>query len=153
MQPGPVRCRFPRSARILSTEDFGVILKSACSIRIGRGSASACALARGPAGRVRLGFTVGKSNVPLSVNRSLVKRIMRECARKELPALREECLAGNTGLDISLRWRAPLKGVGKTVTLSEAKAAVRGSTEACLEQVRRSVGAASRRAERCRQGS
>lgn len=52
-------------------------------------------------GRVRIGVTVGKRLAPQSVQRSLVKRILREAARHALPALRGH--AQRHGIDLVLR--------------------------------------------------
>ena len=80
MTPGPGANKFPKSARILKSEDFGSVLRAQGpgSIRLGRDSVSVCAQAHRQAGLVRFGFTVGKKNVRRSVDRALVKRVMRE---------------------------------------------------------------------------
>lgn len=130
MTPGPCANKFPKSARILKPEDFGKVLRAerSGSIRLGRDSVSVCALAHKQAGLVRFGFTVGKKNVKRSVDRALVKRIMRECARSALPAMRVACARQGFGLDVSLRYRTPLLVRGD-VTVAQAKALVRRSTE------------------------
>lgn len=130
MTLGPGAHRFPKSARILRSEDFGSILRvqGPDSIRLGRDSVSVCAQANRQAGLVRFGFTVGKKNVRRSVDRALVKRIMRESARAALPELRRMCERQKIGLDISLRYRTPLLVQGG-VTVPEAKENIRRSTE------------------------
>ena len=62
MTPGPGANKFPKSARILKSEDFGSVLRAQGpgSIRLGRDSVSVCAQAHRQAGLVRFGFTVGK---------------------------------------------------------------------------------------------
>ena len=104
MTPGPGANKFPKSARILKSEDFGSVLRAQGpgSIRLGRDSVSVCAQAHRQAGLVRFGFTVGKKNVRRSVDRALVKRVMRECARVILPQIRDVCVKQGLGLDISL---------------------------------------------------
>ena len=130
MTPGPCANKFPKSARILKSDDFGSILRAQGpgSIRLGRDSVSVCAQAHKQAGLVRFGFTVGKKNVRRSVDRALVKRVMRECARAALPKIRNVCGDLGVGLDISLRYRTPLLVQGN-VTVAEAKQNVRRSTE------------------------
>ncbi|MGN1209918.1 MAG: ribonuclease P protein component [Duodenibacillus sp.] len=133
------RYRFPKSARIVSSEDFGRLLRSrdAGGIRLGRDSVSVCAQSHGQVGCVRFGFTVGKHNVPRSVDRALVKRVLREVSRIELPAIRSICEELGIGVDISLRYREPLKIVAPKTTVQQAKDRVRRSAELCLKAVRR----------------
>lgn len=133
MTPGPSAKKFPKSARILKSEDFGRVLRAdgPGSIRLGRDSVSVCAFVHRQAGLVRFGFTVGKKNVRRSIDRALVKRVMRECARNALPKMRSVCVKQGVGLEISLRYRAPLLVQG-IVTVAEAKANVRRSTEQAI---------------------
>lgn len=133
MTPRLCAHKFPKSARILRSEDFGTVLRAQGpgSIRLGRDSVSVCAQAHKQAGLVRFGFTVGKKNVRRSVDRALVKRIMRECARNAWPKMRCVCAEQGIGLDISLRYRTPLLVQGKT-TVAEAKTNIRRSTELAI---------------------
>lgn len=133
MTPGPGANKFPKSARILKSEDFGSVLRAQGpgSIRLGRDSVSVCAQAHKQTGLVRFGFTVGKKNVRRSVDRALVKRVMRECARAALPRMRDVCDKQGLGLDISLRYRTPLL-VRNEVTVAQAKENVRRSTELAI---------------------
>ncbi len=133
MTPRLCANKFPKSARILKSEDFGSVLRAQGpgSIRLGRDSVSVCAQAHKQAGLVRFGFTVGKKNVKRSVDRALVKRIMRECARKALPEMRHVCTRLGLGLDISLRYRTPLLVQGNT-TVAGAKGNIRRSTELAI---------------------
>ena len=132
MTPGPGANKFPKSARILKSEDFGSVLRAQGpgSIRLGRDSVSV-AQAHRQAGLVRFGFTVGKKNVRRSVDRALVKRVMRECARVILPQIRDVCVKQGLGLDISLRYRTPLLVRGD-ITVAQAKDNVRRSTELAI---------------------
>lgn len=139
------RYKFPKSARIVSSDDFGAILRSDGPgvIRLGRDSVSLCAQAHLKTGRVRFGFTVGKRNVPLSVDRALIKRILREEARHALPVLVERCIRLGIGLEVSLRWRTPLRTTGAKVTEGEAKKLARRSTSLCLKALDRRLDAAA----------
>lgn len=123
------RYRFPRSVRIISSDDFGRILRSKepGSLRLGRDAVSVCVQAHGRTGRVRFGFTVGKHYVPRSVDRALVKRIMREVSRQFLPMIQSDCKNLEIGLEISLRYRQPLKVVAGKCTVTEAKDTVPSS--------------------------
>ena len=65
-------------------------------------------------GCLRFGVTVGKRNAHRSVDRAMVKRILREAAR--LNASRLEALLAQSdqaiGLDVSLRLKAPISCAG-----------------------------------------
>lgn len=145
MTQGRSRYKFPKSARIVSSDDFGAILRSDGPgvIRLGRDSVSLCAQAHLKTGRVRFGFTVGKRNVPLSVDRALVKRILREVARHSLPVLAERCSQLGVGLDVSLRWRTPLRTTGVKVAEGDAKALARRSASLCLKALEKRLDAAA----------
>ena len=146
-QPG-IRYRLPKSVRIISSDDYGRVLRSdePGSIRLGRDSVSVCVSTHLKTGRVRFGFTVGKHNVPRSVDRALVKRLMRECVRHALPTIVENCKEHQVGAEISLRMRSSLKSVGSAVSTAQAKAMVRGSVQACLRAVIKRLPAAAKRA-------
>ena len=145
MTPGPGANKFPKSARILKSEDFGSVLRAQGpdSIRLGRDSVSVCAQAHRQAGLVRFGFTVGKRNVPLSVDRALVKRVMREVARHALPDLQAQCRDLGIGVDVSLRFRSPLRTTAEMVTLSCAKDSVRRSAQLCVQALRKRLPSAA----------
>lgn len=101
-------------------------------LRLGRGIVSTCALFRAGCGQVRFGLTVGKVNAPRSVDRALVKRIMRECARHRRESLADFCYAQKIDLDIGIRLRGPIKDVGRSLSVQAAKIRVREATEQCL---------------------
>lgn len=135
MTGASVRYCLPRSARIISSDDFGRLLRAADagSIRIGRDSVSLCAQLHKEGERVRFGFTVGKHNVPRSVDRALVKRVLRECARAVLPHFTALCSEYRVGMDMCLRMRTPLREVGRQVSVYDAKTMVRKSAQACFK--------------------
>ena len=128
------RLGFPRSVRIIKSEDFGKLLRSENpgAVRLGRDLVSVNVLPNKDIGRVRFGFTVGKHNVPRSVDRALVKRVFRD-----LPQFRSLAEELGVGLDIGLRIRRPLKNIGRDVAVAAAKASVRSGTEACLRAVKK----------------
>ncbi len=53
--------------------------------------------------RLRFGFTVGKKFAADSVDRNLVRRILREAARHKICVFSEKILQKNIGIDVSLR--------------------------------------------------
>jgi ribonuclease P protein component len=139
-KPDRLQCsqgfKFPKSARILRSEDFGVVLRSPSKgLCFRREIITLCALKTTEVGRVRIGLTVGKKNVPRAVDRVLTKRIMRENIRTALPLLREECLRGNFGLEVSLRVREPIRCTGVETKLSNEKIRIHNSTQACISSL------------------
>ena len=103
---------FPRTSRLIKTEDFGVILRTRGdnSFRVHSACFSAGCLENAEKGRVRVGITVGKRNSPLSVDRAIVKRALREAARQALAELREQ-IGPDAGLDVSLRLKVALRSL------------------------------------------
>ena len=72
----------------------------------------AVGLSNHAAGSVHFGVTVGKRNARRSVDRTLVKRIVREACRQYAGAF-EDCAAHAAArIDIALRLRAPLVDAG-----------------------------------------
>lgn len=105
---------FPRSLRLIKTSDYGVLVhvRNEHSFRLATQhfSVNALSLPDFP-GRLRVGITVGKRNAHRSVDRALVKRILREAARKQAPSLIASLREAGLGLDVSLRLRSPLAAV------------------------------------------
>ena len=67
-----VRLRFPRSARILRSEDFGRVIRlSATQLSFRRETVSVRTRITKQIGKVRVGLTVGKRHVPRAVDRVL----------------------------------------------------------------------------------
>ena len=133
------RLGFPRSVRIIKSEDFGKLLRSENpgAVRLGRDLVSVNVLPNKDIGRVRFGFTVGKHNVPRSVDRALVKRVFRDVSRHDLPQFRALAEELGVGLEIGLRIRRPLKNIGRDVAVAAAKTVVSSGTEACLRAVKK----------------
>ncbi|MCF0252862.1 MAG: ribonuclease P protein component [Duodenibacillus sp.] len=145
---------FPKAARLLDSGCFGELLKATGPgvIRLGRGCLSACARADAGAPGVRFGFTVGKRNVPRSVDRTLVKRVLRESSREMRPRLEEAFARQGVGLDVVLRVRAPIREVGRAASVADTKAMVRSSARQCLAAVQAKL-AGKPRGKACSQGS
>jgi RNase P protein component len=81
--------------------------------------------------RVRFGLTVGKRLARRSVDRVLVKRILREAARHATPEL---AAVATSGLDIVVRLKAPLPA--RETTRGELKRALRADADAVLHRLR-----------------
>ena len=105
---------FPRSLRLIKTSDYGVLVhvRNENTFRVASKyfSANALKFVEHP-GRIRFGITVGKKNAHRSVDRALVKRILREAARQQAPDLVARLRELGVGLDVSLRLRVPLSTV------------------------------------------
>lgn len=55
---------------------------------------------------VRFGATVGKRNARRAVDRNLVKRVLREAARRAAPQLEAACAQRGLRLDVSFRLKS-----------------------------------------------
>ena len=87
--------------------------------------------------RVRFGLTVGKRLVRRSVDRVLIKRILREAARHCAPTL---CAIAISDLDIVLRLKAPLPARA-TTTRKQLKRALRDDADMVLRRLCDRLGA------------
>jgi hypothetical protein len=87
-------------------------------------------------GTVRFGVTVGKRNARRSVDRALVKRIMREACRHHAGAF-EGCVAPASGrIDVALRLRAPLIDArGAPLSMRVWRRQVRAEADDLLQEV------------------
>ncbi len=100
----------PRSVRLIKSTEFGAVLSANKEklIRAYSDFFTVSALKTDQVGQVRFGFTVGKQNAHLSVERALVKRLLREKARKSRVAIAESLKDRNFGLDINFRLKCKL---------------------------------------------
>lgn len=91
--------KFPRSLRIIKSADYGVLVhtRNENTFRLTSKyfSINAMKFPEEP-GRLRFGITVGKRNAHRSVDRAVVKRTLREAARKQAPNL--AALLGEQGV-------------------------------------------------------
>jgi RNase P protein component len=98
--------------------------------------------AKGPP--VRFGITVGKRNARRAVERSLIKRVLRESARNAATEL--DAAAGARWVDIVLRLKAPCPPAA-TLPRPQLKRALRSEADALLAQLtaalRRDAGGVS----------
>lgn len=88
------------------------------------------------AGGVRFGVTVGKRNARRSVDRVLVKRIVREACRHRAVDF-EDCAArASARIDIALRLKAPLVNKhGVTLAMRAWRRQVRAEADGLLQEV------------------
>lgn len=100
----------PRSIRLIKSAEFGAVLSvnKQDLIRAFSDFFAINALKTSPKARIRFGFTVGKHNARLSVERALVKRLLREKARTSRLHILDAIGDQEFGLDITLRLRRKL---------------------------------------------
>jgi len=82
--------------------------------------------------RVRFGVTVGKRHARRAVERSLVKRVLRESARHAAADL--ESAAGDRRVDVVLRLKAPCPPAAE-LTPPRLRRALRAEADALLAQL------------------
>ena len=112
MAAGDNRFGFAFARRLKSPAEFAAVLSASReqSIRAARQMLSihvAWAPAAGVS-RVRFGVTVGTRNARRSVDRALVKRIVREACRHQAAAFETCAGKASARVDIVLRMKAPL---------------------------------------------
>jgi len=101
-------------------------------------SAASTETAAAPAARrVRFGLTVGKRLARRSVDRVLIKRILREAARHSAPRL---TAVAATDLDIVLRLKAPLPP-RETTPRGQLKRALRADADSVLRRLQDKLAA------------
>lgn len=96
------------------------------------------ALVRPEDSRIRFGFTVGKRNARRSVDRALVKRILREAARHAAPELLPRADRA-CAVDVSLRLKRPLPRAGRDIGLATLKSSLRADADALLAELGRQL--------------
>ena len=84
--------------------------------------------------RVRFGVTVGKRNARRSVDRTLVKRIVREACRHQAAGFETCAGKASVRVDIVLRLKAPLVGAdGAPLAMRRWRRQVRAEADDLLE--------------------
>jgi ribonuclease P protein component len=88
---------------------------------------------------VRFGTTVGKRNARRAVDRNLVKRVLREAARRAAPQLEAACTQRGLRLDVSFRLKSSRDGVGEgpRASLTVWRRALRNEADALLDRLAR----------------
>lgn len=137
---------FSRAQRLQSEAEFAAVAQAGPdAIRvsqrwfmlIAKPAASTETVAAPIARRVRFGLTVGKRLARRSVDRVLIKRILREAARHSVPAL---TAIATTDLDIVLRLKAPLPP-RETTPRGQLKRALRADADSVLRRLREKLAA------------
>ena len=144
---GVKRYGFASARRLKTPAQFSALLRAPRerSIRAERQMLSINAAwlptesARGEAGRtgnVRFGVTVGKRNARRSVDRALVKRVVREACRHRAEAF-EDCAARSlVQIDIALRLKSPLVDKrGAPLAMRAWRRQVRADADSLLQDV------------------
>lgn len=85
-------------------------------------------------GSLRFGITVGKRNSPRSVDRALVKRVLRESARHEAGEILAR-MNETEGLDVSLRLKTPLVEAGDREAVRALKRTLRADANTLLRRL------------------
>jgi hypothetical protein len=90
---------------------------------------------------VRFGATVGKRNARRSVDRALVKRIVREASRRAAPRLEALCAERSLRLDVAFRLKAArdLRRDDQP-SVAQWRLALRAEADWLLERLARQVG-------------
>ncbi len=87
-------------------------------------------------GKLRFGFTVGKKFAANSVDRNLVRRILREAARCRASVFSEVIFQKNIGLDVSLRLIRKIDdNPSLPKTASTLKKVLRADADALLDKL------------------
>lgn len=87
---------------------------------------------RPPVGTVRVGVTAGKRQARRAVERSRVKRVLREAARHALAAL--DAAAAGRQVDLVLRLKAPVPAA-ELMNRARFKLELRAEADALLAQL------------------
>lgn len=113
----------PRTIRLIKSADFGAVLSCSRdqSIRAYSDFFSVSAKKTPNINTVRFGFTVGKHNAHLSVERALVKRLLREASRTNRQLMIEGLQEKNYGLDINFRLKCRLPVCGSNGLTKQAR--------------------------------
>ena len=141
---GDNRFGFASARRLKTPAEFSALLRAPReqSIRAARrmlsiNAAWTAVVAAGEGtASVRFGVTVGKRNARRSVDRALVKRIVREACRQRAVAF--ECCAAKFAarIDIALRLRSPLVDEqGEPLAMRSWRRQVRTEADALLQDV------------------
>ena len=89
-----------------------------------------------PAGSVRFGVTVGKRNARRSVDRALIKRIVREACRHYAAAFDGCAAQASARIDVALRLKSPLVDAhGAPLAMRVWRRQVRADADDLLQQV------------------
>lgn len=149
---GAKRYGFASLRRLKTPAEFSALLRAPrersiraerqmLSINAAWVTAASRSLSGTKSGAVRFGVTVGKRNARRSVDRTLVKRIVREACRHRAAAF-EDCAAqASARIDIALRLKAPLVNEhGAPVAMRVWRRQIRADADSLLEEVLTRLG-------------
>ncbi|HVE88097.1 MAG TPA: ribonuclease P protein component [Burkholderiaceae bacterium] len=142
MAVGDKRYGFASLRRLKTPVEFSALLRAPRerSIRAARSMLSInAAWATGDgdaAGRVRFGVTVGKRNARRSVDRALIKRIVREACRHYAGTFEGCATQASARFDIALRLKSPLvDALGAPLSMRVWRRQVRADANELLQEV------------------
>lgn len=148
--------RFDPARRLKASADFAATLAAPReqSLKASRQMLSLSATltdvaaAGSTAGHVRFGVTVGKRNARRSVDRALIKRIVREACRHQASAFEAHAAQGAVRIDVVVRLKSPLTdGNGQALAMTQWRRQVRAEADALLERVLAELAVRVRRTE------
>jgi ribonuclease P protein component len=129
--------RLTRSQRLRRPQEFAAVLaaRGGASMRAtgNRLSMTAAWSAAADVRPTRLGITVGKRMARRSIDRALVKRIVREAFRHVAPTLDRAAAGAGVAVDVSVRLKAPLGEPGSP--LRPALAVLRRGLRADVDEL------------------
>jgi RNase P protein component len=145
------RLRYPAARRLRDSASFAAFASSGRAVAVGRwwrgsrrwvsvaaliNDAQAATNAAHPP--CRFGVTVGKRNAARSIDRSLIKRVLREAARRAAPALDAAAATQALQLDVVLRLKAPVPAPA-TLARVQLKRELRAEADALLARLLHSM--------------
>lgn len=148
--PARARLRYPAERRLRDSASFALFTRGGQAQATGRWwrggrrwlAVAALITPYSAAGdarpRSRFGVTVGKRNARRSIDRSLVKRVLREAARHAAPAMDAAALAAEVQLDVVLRLKAPMPPT-ETLSRAQFKRALREEADGLLARLAREL--------------
>ncbi len=94
------------------------------------------AVPRPPAGSVRFGVTVGKRNARRSVDRTLIKRIVREACRHQAAAFEAQAAQASASVAVAVRLKSPLVDArGEALAMRAWRRQVRAEADDLLRDI------------------
>ncbi len=128
----------PKDNRLRKPYEFVAVLatRSPEALRLFSDWFEVRVLKRPAPAKLRFGFTVGKKFAANSVDRNLVRRILRETARHRIGVFSERILQKNFGLDVCLRLVRKIdENPALPKTTGALKKVLRADADALLENL------------------
>ena len=135
------RYRFSSARRLKTPAEFSAVLRAPreLSIRASRKLLSINAawglgaMIDRRAGGVRFGVTVGKRNARRSVDRALIRRIVREACRHQAASFEAEAARRGACIDVAVRLKSPLVDIhGEALAMRAWRCQVRAEADDLL---------------------